>query len=139
MGAALAARGVIDGAAANEGRESCNLEAVFVRLRLGRRQPHIAVPLTIEETTPLAGGRQVTSNGGWTVVAIDGVGDLNHLGELMRAAYASDLSPTPRKSPLNHFRNRPVNLGGFNPRVALGGGRISLVPKVSLLAERSTK
>src|SRR5690606_28150469 len=63
--------------------------AVFARLQLGRRQPVLSVPLSLEEVTPLVGDRQLTSHGGWTAVPIDGASDLSHLSDLFQVAYGS--------------------------------------------------
>lgn len=61
---------------------------VFARLQLGRRQPQVWVPLPLDKATELAGGRTVTAQSGWSVVAIEDAEQITELGQLMRAAYA---------------------------------------------------
>ena len=41
----------------------------------------------IEEATPLAGGRAVTTNSGWSIVALEDASDMASLGGLLRASY----------------------------------------------------
>ncbi len=62
---------------------------VFTRLQLGRRQPVVWVPLSIEETAALVGDRSVSSVSGWTLVNVDSPGEVGELGPLFRAAHAS--------------------------------------------------
>jgi hypothetical protein len=61
---------------------------VLARLQLTKRQPLIWVPLSVEDATPLVGDRPISTNGGWTVVALDSTSRIAELGDLFRAAYA---------------------------------------------------
>jgi len=54
---------------------------------MNRKVPLVWVPLSVDEVTPLAGGRAVTTVPGWSQVALDKPGDIASLGELFRAAY----------------------------------------------------
>jgi predicted type IV restriction endonuclease len=62
---------------------------VVNRLQLDRKQPLLWVPMTAEKTSPLAGGRQTSTVGVWTSVALESIADLSSLRDLLRAAYSS--------------------------------------------------
>jgi predicted type IV restriction endonuclease len=61
---------------------------VMCRLYFGRKRPTIWVPLTIEESGPLAVQfPMMTPQQGWTCLSIDSPKDLDSLGDLLRRAY----------------------------------------------------
>jgi hypothetical protein len=60
---------------------------VMARLQLNRKAPLVWVPLSVEEATPLAGGRPVHLVSGWAVVTLEKVTEIVSLGALLKAAY----------------------------------------------------
>jgi len=62
---------------------------VCVRLQMDRKNPSVWVPLSVEEATRLAPGREVQASQGWAQVVLDDTGQVGELGELYRAAYAA--------------------------------------------------
>lgn len=61
---------------------------VFARLQLDRKQPAVWTPLSTEEASRLAPGRQVGTQSGWSIVSLESVAQISELGDLLRAAYA---------------------------------------------------
>jgi hypothetical protein len=60
---------------------------VMARLQLDRKVPLLWVPLAMEEVSALCGGRTVTTQSGWSLVAMESHSDLKSLADLLRAAY----------------------------------------------------
>lgn len=60
---------------------------VFARLQMDRRTPLLWVPLPEAQAAPLAGSRATTFSNGWTSFALNGASDLEHLKDLLVAAY----------------------------------------------------
>ena len=60
---------------------------VFTRIQIGKRQTNVWVPLPQERAIALAGGRPVTVQGGWSVVALDPGTPVDGLGDLFKAAH----------------------------------------------------
>lgn len=61
---------------------------VFARLQLDRKQPVVWSPLTVEQTSELAGGRPVASISGWATFTLESVADIAELEDLWLAAYS---------------------------------------------------
>jgi hypothetical protein len=62
---------------------------VVTRLQVDRKHPLVWVPLSPEKTAEHAGNRQITANGGWSVVTLDSIESLRDLGSLFVSAHDS--------------------------------------------------
>jgi hypothetical protein len=60
---------------------------VFARLQFGKKQTSVWVPLPIERATPLASGKAVAVQSGWSVVNLEPNSRIDELAELFKAAY----------------------------------------------------
>lgn len=60
---------------------------VMARLQLGRKNPLIWVPLSSEQTLPLANGRPINTQGIWSIISIESTAQLTDFGPLFREAY----------------------------------------------------
>jgi hypothetical protein len=62
---------------------------VFARLQMNRRNPLVWIPLSADQVAQLAPGRPVHASGTWTHVTLESASQVQELGELLCAAYAS--------------------------------------------------
>jgi hypothetical protein len=61
---------------------------VMCRVYAGRKRPAVWVPLPTERVSSMAAPLQVTSpQAGWSCITLDSVGDVERLGEVLRAAW----------------------------------------------------
>lgn len=60
---------------------------VIARLQVDRKHPLVWVPLSPEKCAEYAGDRELTVNGGWTIVTLASIDSIRDLKGLFSAAY----------------------------------------------------
>src|SRR5262249_52764892 len=102
---------------------------VMCRLYLGRKRPSVLVPLPQEQVQALTPGLMLsTPQEGWTCITLNGSGEVERLGDILRAAWDSQKvirtrrpesaeaeSSGPEASSLPNELEQVINIGGPRP------------------------